>query len=280
MHIKIGFDIELSVQAPMALIYLLHVHPSRRGDLLAMETVYVEPYLPVDEYLDNFGNYCSRVNVLAGVQRVRLYSESIIRDRGLADELNGSAWQHDPVDLPPETLQFLLPSRYCEVDSELLSFAWNQFGNTLKGWRRVQAICDYVHNQIRFDYAAARPTRTALHAWREGMGVCRDYTHLAITLCRCMNIPARYCTGYLGDIGIQPVPYPMDFSAWFEVFLGDRWYTFDARHNTPRIGRVLMARGRDAADVPITMAFGQNTLQRFQVTTYEVDANGNPVAMV
>ena len=249
MHIKIGFDIELAITSPMALIYLLHVHPSRRGDLLQSETVYVDPFLPVDEYLDNFGNYCGRVNALAGVNQVRLYSESIIYDTGLPDEVNWSAWQHHPTELPPATLQYLLPSRYCEVDSDLLQFAWNQFGWTNLGWARVQAICDYVHNHIRFDYNAARATRTAVDGWREGVGVCRDYTHLAVTLCRCMNIPARYCTGYLGDIGIPPVPYPMDFSAWFEVFLGDRWYTFDARHNTPRIGRILMAIGRDATDV-------------------------------
>ena len=280
MHIKIGFDIQLAVTSPMALIYLLHVHPSRRDDLVLQETVYVDPYLPVDEYLDGFGNYCGRVNALGGVNQVRLYSESVIYDSGLPDEVHWSAFQHDPTALPPATLQFLLPSRYCEVDSELLQFAWNQFGRTPMGWARVQAICDYVHQHIRFDYNAARSTRTAVDGWREGTGVCRDYTHLAVTLCRCMNIPARYCTGYLGDIGIPPVPYPMDFSAWFEVFLGDRWYTFDARHNTPRIGRVLMARGRDAGDVPITMAFGQNTLQRFQVTTYEVDRFGNAIQTV
>lgn len=280
MHIKIGFDIQLAVASPMALIYMLHVHPSRQSDLMASETVYVDPYLPVDEYLDAYGNYCGRVNALAGVNGVRFHCQSIVYDSGLADVVNWGAWQHDPTALPASTLQFLLPSRYCEVDSELLQFAWNQFGSTPMGWGRVQAICDYVHHHIHFDYNAARSTRTALDGWREGVGVCRDYTHLAVTLCRCMNLPARYCTGYLGDIGIPPVPYPMDFSAWFEVFLGDRWYTFDARHNTPRIGRVLMARGRDAGDVPLTMAFGQNSLQKFEVTTYEVDSVGNAIMTV
>jgi len=193
-----------------------------------------------------------------------------VRDSGLPDVIDYGAWQHDPRDLPVGTLQYILPSRYCEVDSELLDFAWNQFGQTPLGWSRVQAICDFVHHHIRFDYSQARPTRTARDGFREGVGVCRDYTHLAITLCRAMNIPARYCTGYLGDIGIPPVPYAMDFSAWFEVFLGDRWYTFDARHNTARIGRIVMARGRDAGDVPITMAFGPNTLTRFFVVTDEV----------
>ena len=280
MYIKIGFDIQLAITSPMALVYVLHVHPSRRDDLLAPEVVLIEPQLQADEYLDAFGNQCGRVNAPAGVGEVRFHSESIIRDSGLPDEVDWAARQHDPTELPPATLQFLLPSRYCEVDSELLQFAWNQFGQAPAGWARVQAICDYVHHHIHFNYNAARATRTAVEGWREGTGVCRDFTHLAVTLCRCMNIPARYCTGYLGDIGIPPVPYPMDFSAWFEVFLGGRWYTFDARHNTPRIGRVVMARGRDAGDVPLTMAFGPNTLKKFEVTTYEVDTHGNAISTV
>ncbi|MBC7434883.1 MAG: transglutaminase family protein [Bdellovibrionales bacterium] len=278
MFIKIGFDIELALSSPMALIYLLHVHPSRQADLLAPQIVNTWPHLQImEEYFDAFGNQCGRVTAPYGTSHVRFQSEAVIRDSGLPDEVNWTVFQHDPTDLPLATLQFLLPSRYCEVDSELMQFAWNQFGHTSMGWGRVQAICDFVHNHIRFDYNAARATRTAVEGFRERTGVCRDYTHLAVTLCRCMNIPARYCTGYLGDIGIPPVPYPMDFSAWFEVYLGDRWYTFDARHNTPRIGRVVMARGRDAGDVPITMAFGQNSLNRFNVTTYEVDSYGNPV---
>lgn len=277
MFIKLGFDIELTVNSPMAIIFLLRVHPSRRDDLLAPEVVQVSPDVVVDDYLDAFGNQCGRVNVPAGVQRIGFSSRAVIRDSGLPDRMDIYAFQHDPTDLPPATLQFLLPSRYCEVDSELLQFAWNQFGHVPLGWQRVQAICDFVHNHIRFDYNAARATRTAVEGYRERTGVCRDFTHLAVTLCRCMNIPARYCTGYLGDIGIPPVPSPMDFSAWFEVFLGDRWHTFDARHNKARIGRVVMARGRDAGDVPITMVFGLNTLSRFEVTTFEVDAHGNAV---
>ncbi len=280
MYIKIGFDIRLAITSPMALVYVLHVHPSRRDDLLAPEVVLIEPDLQADEYLDAFGNQCGRVNAPAGAAEVRFHSESIIQDSGLPDEVDWAAGQHDPTELPPATLQFLLPSRYCEVDSELLQFAWNQFGQAPAGWARVQAICDYVHQHIHFNYNAARATRTAVEGWREGTGVCRDFTHLAVTLCRCMNIPARYCTGYLGDIGIAPVPYPMDFSAWFEVFLGGRWYTFDARHNTPRIGRIVMARGRDAGDVPLTMAFGPNTLKKFEVTTYEVDARGHAIRTV
>jgi transglutaminase-like putative cysteine protease len=270
MLIKIGFDIELGVASPMALIYMLRVHPSRRDDLVVPEALRISNDLQADEYIDGFGNHCGRVTVPAGVNSVRFTNHAYVRDSGLPDAIDATAKQHDPTELPLATLQFLLPSRYCEVDSELLGFAWNQFGNVPAGRERVQAICDFVHNHLKFDYKTARPTRTALDAFRERLGVCRDFTHLAVTLCRCMNIPARYTTGYLGDIGVPPLPSPMDFSAWFEVFLGDRWYTFDARHNKPRIGRIVMARGRDAGDVPITMAFGPNSLWRFDVVTEEV----------
>jgi len=270
MLIRIGFDIELSVATPMALIYLLHVHPSRRDDLVAPESLRISGGLQAEEYIDGFGNHCGRVNVPAGTSAVRFTNRAVIRDGGLPDEIALDARQHDPTELPFSTLQFLLPSRYCEVDSELLSFAWNRFGHTPLGWQRVQAICDFVHEHIGFDYQAARATRTAVEGFRERVGVCRDFTHLAVTLCRCMNIPARYTTGYLGDIGVPALPSPMDFSAWFEVFLGDRWHTFDARHNERRIGRVVMARGRDAGDVPITMAFGANSLLHFEVVTEEL----------
>jgi transglutaminase-like putative cysteine protease len=270
MLIRIGYDIELSVATPMALIYLLRVHPSRRDDLVAPESVIVSGGLTPEEYIDSFGNHCGRVNVPLGMPTVRIANEALIRDSGELDEVDRDAPQRDPTELPLSTLQFLLPSRYCEVDSELLPFAWQQFGAVAPGWPRVGAICEFVHQHLTFDYQRARPTRTALDAFRERVGVCRDFTHLAVTLCRCMNIPARYTTGYLGDIGVPAAPYPMDFSAWFEVFLGDRWFTFDARHNERRIGRIVMARGRDAGDVPITMCFGANSLVRFDVVTEEV----------
>jgi transglutaminase-like putative cysteine protease len=270
MLIRIGFDIELLVSPPTTLVALLRVHPSREHDLTSSDAITVSPAMQLDQYFDSFGNRCSRANIPYGVQSVRLTSSATIRDSGAPDLVVPDASEHSLHELPSETLQFLLPSRYCDVDSDLLPFAWSQFGGVRPGWSRVQAICDYVHNHLRFDYQQARSTRTATEGWREQVGVCRDFTHLAVTLCRCMNIPARYCTGYLGDIGIPPVPYPMDFSAWFEVYLGGNWYTFDARHNTPRIGRVVIARGRDASDVPITMMFGPNTLTRFDVHTYEV----------
>jgi transglutaminase-like putative cysteine protease len=270
MLIRIGYHIELSVATPMALIYLLRVHPSRRDDLVSPEPVQVSGGLVPEEYIDSFGNHCGRVNVPLGVSTVRITNEALIRDSGELDEEDPGARQRDPTGLPFSTLQFLLPSRYCEVDSELLPFAWQQFGATAPGWDRVRAICDFVHRHLTFNYKTARPTRTALDAFREKEGVCRDFTHLAMTLCRCMNIPARYTTGYLGDIGVPLTPDPMDFSAWFEVFLGERWYTFDARHNARRIGRIVMARGRDAGDVPITMCFGASSLVRFDVITEEV----------
>ena len=266
--IKLGYDIVLGLPAATTIVYVLRVHPSRTSDLVAPENFRIEPSLPVEEYLDGFGNRCGRVNAPAG--NIRFLSEAVIRNSGELDPCVPSEPQNEVTSLPLETLAFVLPSRYCEVDSELLDFAWSTFGSTPTGWPRVQAVCDFVHGHIRFDYMQARANRTALEGFRERVGVCRDFTHLAITLCRCLNFPARYVTGYLGDIGVPPTG-PMDFSAWFEVFLGNRWYTFDARHNARRIGRVVIGRGRDAGDVPIAMAFGRHTLERFEVISEQVD---------
>jgi len=263
MLIKIGYDIALDLAFPTAVVFVLRVHPTRAGDLLRPEDFRTEPPLPVEEYFARFGNHCGRVNPPAGV--IRFLNNAIIRDSGEPDTFAPGAAQLDVQQMPVETLNFIIPSRYCEVDSELLDFAWQTFGTTPLGWSRVQAICDFVHNHLRFDYLQARATRTALDSFRERVGVCRDFTHLAITLCRCMNIPARYVTGYLGDIGVPPVADPMDFSAWFEVYLGERWYTFDARHNRRRIGRIAIGRGLDAGDVPITMVFGRHSLVNFRV---------------
>jgi transglutaminase-like putative cysteine protease len=269
MLIKIGFEIALRFPIPTPVIYLLHVHPSRRPDLVEPERLSTEPALPIEEYHDSFGNHRGRLYAPAGT--LRLFSDTIIRDSGAHDAYAPTAAQSDISEIPPDALEFLLPSRYCEVDSELMDFAWRTFLQASPGWERVQAICDFVHGHLQFDYQQARTDRTALDAFREQVGVCRDFTHLAITLCRCLNIPARYATGYLGDIGVPPVPDPMDFSAWFEVYLQGQWYTFDARHNRRRIGRVLMGLGRDAADVPITMSFGKQLLEVFRVITDEVD---------
>jgi transglutaminase-like putative cysteine protease len=270
VNLEIGFDIALSMSAPNAVIFMLNVHPDRKHDLISGDDITVQPGLPMTDYIDAFGNHCGRVNVPAGCSGVRLRNTAVIHDSGLPDVVDWQAIQHEPQNLPADTLRFLLPSRYCEVDSALLNMAWNQFGSTPLGWGRVQAICDFVHHHLRFDYGAARANRSAVEGFAERTGVCRDFAHLAVTLCRCMNIPARYVTGYLGDIGVPEVPYPMDFSAWFEVYLGDKWHTFDARHNTPRIGRVVIGRGRDAGDVPLTITFGAHSLANFSVVTHEV----------
>ena len=268
MLIKVGYEIAFESPAPVAMVLMLYLHPSRAMTIRKPERLTLAPALPVSEYFDAFGNRCGRVFAPAG--GILLSNDAIVEDNGQPDPQIRDAIQHAVQDLPQEVLLFLLASRYCEVDSELKDFAWAQFGSTPAGWPRVQAICDFVHGHLRFDYLQARATRTALEGFRERVGVCRDFMHLAITLCRCMNIPARYCTGYLGDIGVPPVPDPMDFSAWFEAFLGGQWYAFDARHNAPRIGRILMARGRDAADTALTTTFGYNQLASFKVWTDEV----------
>ena len=267
MKIKCGFDISYHCPMPVPLVLLLSVHPSRERDLVTEQVLVTTPYVPYRTVLDSFGNRLTRL--LAPPGDLLLSSSFVIEDSGQPDDVDWNA-PETPVDsLPDDVLVYLYGSRYCDTDL-LSDVAWSLFGGTPRGWPRVQAIVDYAHNQIRFDYQQARSTRTASEGHREQVGVCRDFAHLAVTLCRCMNIPARYCTGYLGDIGVPPVPSPMDFSAWFEVYLGGRWYTFDARHNTPRIGRIVMARGRDATDVAISTAFGSAFLGRFDVVTDEV----------
>jgi transglutaminase-like putative cysteine protease len=271
MLIQVGCEIAFIFPEPTAVILMLSLHPVRAPTIRRYEHLQVDPPVPLSEYFDTNGNHCARAVVPAG--RVVFSNDAIVEDCGLPDLQVWDAPQVNVQDLPQEVLLFLLASRYCEVDSELKDIAWSLFAQTPPGWPRVQAVCDFVHRHIRFDYMQARANRTAHEVYHERAGVCRDYMHLAITFCRCLNMPARYCTGYLGDIGVPLAPYPMDFSAWFEVFLGGQWYTFDARNNVPRIGRVLMARGRDAADVAMTTTFGMNQLQSFKVWTDEVTAN-------
>ena len=265
MRIRNGFEIVYDLPLPTPMLLTLSVHPSRRDDLETPDWLRTDPIVDVRQYLDSFGNICSRVFAPAG--RLTLSSDFIIRDTGLIDDYAPGAEQHPVQDLPDEVVLFLLGSRYCETD-RLSDTAWRLFEKWPPGWPRVQAICDYVHNHIVFDYAKTRPDKTAFDAWVEATGVCRDYAHLAVTFCRCMNIPARYCTGYMGDIGV-PVAGVMDFSAWFEVYLGGRWYAFDARNNMPRMARVLIARGRDAVDVAIANTFGTANLIGFEVTSVE-----------
>ena len=267
MKIRVGFEITYDCPQPTPMILTLSVHHSRVSDLVRPDYLVTDPPVDVTAYRDTFGNWCSRIVAPKGT--LRLSTDAVVRDSGLPDILAPHAGQTPVERLPDDALLFLLGSRYCETD-RLSDLAWQLFGSVTPGWPRVQAICDYVHDHIAFGYEHARFTRTAWEALHDKTGVCRDYAHLAVALCRCMNIPARYCTGYLGDIGITPPPGPMDFAAWFEAYLDGRWYTFDPRNNVPRIGRVLIARGRDAADVAITTTFGPNTLQRFIVRTDEV----------
>jgi transglutaminase-like putative cysteine protease len=267
MRIKIGFKIGFECLVPTPIILMLNVHPSRARDLEQATPMVFEPDTRARNYTDRFGNIGTRIIAPAGFLRISY--DAVAHDSGRPDPIVPDVEQLSIDDLPDETLEFLLSSRYCEVD-RLSDIAWSLFGDTRPGWPPVQAICDYVHDRLKFSYADARSTRTAWEGHEEALAVCRDFAHLAVTFCRGMNIPARYCTGYLGDIGVSPVPDPMDFSAWFEAYLGKRWYTFDARHNVPRIGRILMARGRDAADVALSTSFGRSALAQFTVITEEI----------
>jgi transglutaminase-like putative cysteine protease len=248
------------------MLLLLNVHHSRAADIVVADVMMTDRNVPVVPYRDGFGNWCSRIVAPEG--RIRIFSSGIVNDTGRPDPVVADAPQHSVQDLPDEALVFLLGSRYCETD-HLSETAWKLFGDAPTGWGRVQAICDFVHQHITFDYASARPTRTAWDVYHERRGVCRDFAHLGVALCRCMNIPARYCTGYLSDIGVPPPYTAMDFAGWFEAYLGGAWHTFDPRNNVPRIGRILIGRGRDAVDVPLSNTFGPNTLVGFTVVTEE-----------
>jgi transglutaminase-like putative cysteine protease len=261
MQIRVGFEMVYEFVARTPMVLMLNVHPSRAADIIEPDELRTTPTLPLTRYLDQFGNVCTRLVAPAG--ELTISTDALIADSGLPDAVEPAARQNEIAELPHDTLAFLLGSRYCETE-RLME----------EGWPRVQAICDFVHSHVGFGYQHARATRTAADVMVERRGVCRDFAHLAITLCRCMNIPARYCTGYLGDINVPPEPEPMDFSAWFEVYLGGRWHAFDARHNVPRIGRIVMARGRDAADVAFSTTFGQNVLKRFIVRTDEAEPSG------
>ena len=267
MQIRVGFEMIYECPQPTPMIFNLNVHFTRVGDLVGRDDIVVDPPVPIAAYRDSFGNWCTRIVAPKG--RTRVSANALVNDQGTPEVIDPQAQQLPVADLPEETLLFLLGSRYCETD-RLSETAWKLFGQTPTGWGRVQAICDFVHSHIAFGYEHARATMTACEVFNERKGVCRDYAHLAIAFCRCMNIPARYCTGYLGDIGMPPPHAAGDFAGWFEAYIGGRWYTFDARNNMPRIGRVLIAQGRDAADVPITLTFGPNTLVNFKVWTDEV----------
>jgi transglutaminase-like putative cysteine protease len=267
MRIGIGYNLVFDSPAEVPMVLMLSVHPSRLDDLEEPVEIAFDPPIPTRPYTDHFGNRCTRIVAPAG--RLAVSSRGVVGDSGEPDPVVAAAGQIPVGDLPDDALEFLLGSRYCETD-RLSDAGWALFGSAPPGWARVQAICNYVHARLTFGYAHARSTRSAWEGHGERIGVCRDFAHLAVAFCRCMNIPARYCTGYLGDIGVPVVPDPMDFSAWFEAYLGGAWYAFDARHNTPRIGRILIARGRDAADVALSTSFGPSTLAEFSVITDEL----------
>ncbi len=274
MLIRLGYEIAIDCPQSTPLVSLLEIHPDRVPDIKRQTRLLTSPSVPSHVYRDLYGNQCRRFVAPAG--SFRILHDAVIEDSGLPDEVNTLAGETPVEQLPDECLGYLLGSRYCETD-HMSDLAWSLFGHVPGGWARVQAICDYVHNRISFGYAYARATRTAAQAHEERVGVCRDFAHLAITLCRAMNIPARYVNGYLGDIGVPADPAPMDFSAWFEAFLGGKWYAFDARHNMPRIGRVVVARGRDATDVPLLHSFGPHRLAMFKVWTYEQKSEREPM---
>jgi len=267
-QIRVGYELRYTFPQPTPMILTLNVHDSRASDLLQPDRISTSPSVPVTVYRDGFGNWCSRLVAPSG--SVLISGDTVVKDSGAHDAVSTGAQQQAVETLPADALVFLLGSRYCETD-RLSETAWQLFSSAPTGWSRVQAICDFVHSHIRFGYEYASPTKTAWQVFNERTGVCRDYAHLAVTLCRCMNIPARYCTGYLTDIGETPPFGPMDFAGWFEVFLSGQWHTFDARNNTPRIGRVLIARGRDAADVAINTTFGPNKLESFRVWAHVAD---------
>ena len=267
MKIRFGYELLYNCPQPVPMILMLHVHPSRIPDLLVPDRLVTDPAVPLDTYMDSFGNTCTRILAPAGT--MRLTADALIQDSGLPEPEFTHAQEHPVESLPHEALVYLLGSRYCETE-RLMDEAWRLFGSVTPGWGRVQAVCDFVNAHISFGYHFARPTKTAAEAYAERQGVCRDFAHLAITLLRCLNIPARYCTGYLGDIGVPVADAPMDYAGWLEAYIGGAWHTFDPRNNARRIGRILIARGRDAADVAISTAFGPNYLQLFRVWTDEV----------
>jgi transglutaminase-like putative cysteine protease len=268
MHIRFGYELVYSTPVPTHMILMLHTHLGRGQQYVVADHLQVSRTLPRRTFTDSFGNTCTRLELPAGPTRIT--ADGLIEDSGLREPVAPSAHEHPVRDLPSEVLQFLLSSRYCDTEV-LMAEAWRLFGHVPPGWTRVQAICDFVHKHVAFDYQYARPTRTAAETYSERQGVCRDFAHLAIALCRCLNIPARYCTGYLGDIGVPAVDSPMDFAGCMEVYLGGQWHIFDPRNNARRIGRILIARGRDAGDVAISTAFGPACLQLFKVWTDQAE---------
>jgi transglutaminase-like putative cysteine protease len=262
MKLRVGYELAYECAQYTPMMLMLNTHYSRAQDVLSADLLVVDPAVAITQYRDGFGNLCSRIVAPPG--RIELSTTALLEISDQPEQQAPYGYQHPVEELPNECMMFLLGSRYCEPDL-LSDIAWQLFGGSPPGRDRVHAICDFVHHHIVFGYEFARPTKTAWQAFQEQRGVCRDFAHLAVTLCRAMNIPARYCTGYISDIGVPPPYSAMDFAAWFEAYVGGCWQTFDPRNNVPRTGRVLMARGRDAADVAITNTFGPAQLVKFVV---------------
>jgi transglutaminase-like putative cysteine protease len=267
--VKIRFGYELAYYSPQVtpMVLLLNAAPNAMQRLLVRDAMQTDPVVPLQTYLDTFGNLCTRLEAPPGT--IRISTEGLLEDPGTPEPELWHAAETPIAWLPHDALMYLLPSRYCESDL-LAGEALRLFGHLQPGWSRVQAICNFVNQHVTFGYQYARCTKTALETYQERQGVCRDLAHLAISFCRALSIPARYATGYLGDIGVPPVDAPMDFAGCMEVFLDGGWHTFDPRNNARRIGRLMIARGRDAADVAISTAFGPSGLRLFRVWTEEV----------
>lgn len=270
MRVRIGYDIEFGVQGPTTLLHMLQLHDDHRGQVIAEHPLRISPPDSTQWYTDVFGNRVGRTVLDADTHVVSLAWQADLEMSQEPDAQCPGARRAPIGDLPFEVLQYLLPSRYCDIDSDLMDVAWREFGGIGTGWDAVMAISDYVHHHVRYDATQASPRHSALDTYRLGAGVCRDFAHLGVALTRALNIPARYVSGYLGDIRAEPIPTPMDFHAWYEVFLEGRWWAIDARHNVPRVGRVAIAKGRDAADVPLTMGFGPMQIRHFEVIADEV----------
>jgi transglutaminase-like putative cysteine protease len=270
VRIRFGYEIVYQLAQATPMVLLLRAAPGPAQRLLVPDLMRTEPIVPLSNYIDSFGNVCTRLEALPGT--LRISADGLLEDSGTPEAAYPSARETPITALPPEALMYMLPSRYCESDV-LAPEALRLFGHLVPGWSRVQAICDFVHQHVTFGYQFARPTKTALETYQERQGVCRDMAHLTIAFCRAMSIPARYATGYLGDIGVPIVDAPMDFAGCMEVFLDGAWHTFDPRNNARRVGRLMIARGRDAADVAISTAFGLSSLMSFRVWTDEIAEN-------
>jgi transglutaminase-like putative cysteine protease len=261
MRVTAGADFQLSSPAPTPAVFM--IRPESRGAHVTLaERWETEPFVPFHDYLDIYGNSCRRLTLPAGTFSLRY--DTIVEASGDLDPYEPTACEHPISEVPDDALVYTLPSRYCLSDM-LFPQAIELFGGIAPGWSRVQAICDYVHGHIAFAYGTSTAVTTALDVFNSGTGVCRDYAHLAISFCRALNIPARYSFGYMPDIDVPPPYSPMDFCAWFEVYLGGRWWIFDARNNVPRRARVTIARGRDALDVAMLTTYGATSLETMTV---------------